>query len=395
MVIPKTSFNFTSAVLDSRITFARSGSTATSVNSSGIITGVAADTPRFDFNPITLVCRGLLVEGQATNAQVMSSEFNDGEWLKLGVTVSTDAEVSPDGTTTADKIVEDTSTGTHRVLTNIGIATSSGVAYTASVYAKGAGRNLRLTNNNLSGADFDLTNGTVSGTGTIEPAYLLGSGWYRCSITRTPGTTDRIVAYLTSGGSTTYTGDGTSGIFLWGAQHEAGSNATSYIPTTTAAVTRNADVATITGANFSSWWQETKGGAVVRARPGTVSGTRPWVQFDDGTTDNIIALRGNTTNPELYIKATTDQAQIDAGTISADTSYALIGVWDTNNCAARLDAGTAVFDASATIPVVTQARLGSDGTNYLNGHLELFNFYDQFYRYIYTRRKNKAVFSLL
>jgi len=378
MLDPKIRFDFTRASLDPRITFARSGGTATVVNSSGVIVGVAADIPRFDFNPITLACRGLLVEAAATNSQIRSSEFNDSAWLKLGITVSANAETAPDGTLSADKIVEDTSTGNHRVLTNIGIVTVVATAYALSVYAKGAGRNLRLTNNNLSGADFDLTNGTVSGTGTIEPAYFLGSGWYRCSITRTPGTTDRIVAYLLSGTSVSYTGDGSSGIFLWGAQHELGVVATSYIPTAGAAVTRNADIATMTGANFDSLWKIEKGSALVRARPSTVSGTRPLIQFDDTTTDNIIALRGNTTNPELYVRTDgVDQAQIDVGTIAANTSYRLAGAWAENSCAASLNSGTPVLDGVATIPTVTQARLGSDGTNYLNSHLETIEYYDE------------------
>jgi hypothetical protein len=378
MIYPEISLDFTSAALDPRITFARSGGTATVVNSSGVIVGVAADIPRFDFDPITLACRGLLVEAAATNSQIRSSEFEIVSWLKAGATVSANAETAPDGTLSADKIVEDTSTGIHRILTNTGIVTVSATAYTLSVYAKGAGRNLRLTNNNLSGADFDLTSGTVSGTGTIEPAYFLGSGWYRCSITRTPGTTDRIVAYLMSGTSVSYTGDGSSGIFLWGAQHELGVVATSYIPTVGAAVTRNADIATITGTNFSDWWQAGKGSALVRARPLTVSGTRPLIQFDDTTADNIIALRGNTTNPELYVRVGgSDQAQIDAGTIAANTRYLLAGSWGENNCAASVNSRTPVLGGVATIPVVTQARLGSDGTNYLNGHLEAVEYYDE------------------
>jgi hypothetical protein len=142
-------------------------------------------------------------------------------------------------------------------------------------------------------------------------------------------------------------------------------------------MTRNADIATITGANFSDWWQAGKGSALVRARPSTVSGTRPWVQFDDTTGNNIIALRGNTTNPELYIKATTDQAQIDAGTIASNTRYRLAGSWAENSCAASINSGTPVLDGMATIPVVTQARLGSDGTNYLNGHLESVDYYNE------------------
>ena len=396
MITPKLAIDFTSAVLDPRITFARAAATATVVNNAGVIVAAGVDVPRFDFNSVTLACKGLLIEGAATNSQIRSSEFNDAAWTKIGTTVSANAETAPNGLAEADKIVEDTSTGTHRVLTNVGISTTAATAYTISVYAKSAGRNLQLRNNNLSGADFDLTNGTVSGTGFIEPAYLLGSGWYRCSITRTPGTTDRVVAYLLSGTSNSYTGDGASGIFLWGAQHELGSVATSHISTTTAAVTRNADVATITGTDFSDWWQAGRGGVSVSAIPSTVIGTRPLIQFDDATADNLIALQGNTTNPELYIvDSTTPQAQIDAGTIAAGTPYTLTGWWQTDFCAARLNNSARVVDNSATIPTVTQARLGSDGTNYLNGHLATINYYDQFSSRIYTRRKNKAVFSVL
>lgn len=173
--------------------------------------------------------------------------------------------------------------------------------------------------------------------------------------------------------------------------------ATSYMPNPGAGGNvRGADVATITGTNFSDFWQASKGGVLVRARPGTVSGVRPWLQFDDGTANEIIALRGNTTNPELYIvDGGTPQAQIDAGTIAANTEYSLTGWWAANDCKARLDSGAVVADTTATIPTVTQARLGSDGTNYLNGHLASISYYDSFSEQIYTRRKNKAVFNLM
>ena len=165
---------------------------------------------------------------------------------------------------------------------------------------------------------------------------------------------------------------------MYGAQLEAAAFATSYIPTTTTALTRNADVATITGTNFSDWWQAGKSGVLVRALPSTVSGTCPLIQFDDNTADNIIALRGNTTNPELYVKAGgADQAQIDAGTIAANTAYRLASTWATDACAASLNSGAPVLDGAATIPAVTQTRLGSDGANYLNGHLQSIEYYGE------------------
>lgn len=386
-VLPKLALDFTAASLDPRITFIRALNTATRVNSSGLIETVNADAPRFNYDPTTLACLGLLIEETRTNAIHPSENMSASPWGTFAngsATVSTTAAsgTSPAGTNTATKISLNATGSDQAVLLNSIFFTNS-LSYAGSFYVKAfsagdVGKIIAFRH--AAAASYQLITLTNSWQRVvkIEIAGSTGAGTFDVVLRPGVGTSSGAVDFL-----------------MWGAQYEQGAFATSYIPTTSAAATRNADVATLAGANFSSWWQATKGGAVVCARPGTVSGTRPWVQFDDGATDNIIALRGNATNPELYIKATTDQAQIDAGTISADTSYALTGVWDTNNCAARLDAGTAVFDASATIPVVTQARLGSDGTNYLNGHLELFNFYDQFYRYIYTRRKNKAVFSLL
>ena len=198
---------------------------------------------------------------------------------------------------------------------------------------------------------------------------------------------------MTRGGTTS---TGAVSILLYGAQLEAGSAPTSYIPSSGGTVTRNADIATITGTNFSDFWQAGKGGASAQVTPSTVSGVRPLAQFDDGTANEIIALRGNTTNPELYIKATTDQAQLDAGTIAANTAYSLTGWWATNDCKARQDSGAVVADTTATIPTVTQMRIGSDGTNYLNGTIATIDYYDSFFgRPIYTRRKNKVFASLL
>lgn len=165
-------------------------------------------------------------------------------------------------------------------------------------------------------------------------------------------------------------------MYVWGAQIETGAGFTSYIPNIGAVTnTRNADVATITGTAFSGLWRSGPGSILVRALPSTVSGTRPLVQVDDATADNIIALRGNTTNPELYIRAGgSDQATIDAGTISA-AAYRLAGAWQAGSAAASLNSGLAVNGAPASIPAVTQMRLGSDGTNYLNGHLQAVEYW--------------------
>ena len=133
----------------------------------------------------------------------------------------------------------------------------------------------------------------------------------------------------------------------------------------------------MTGTNFSDWYNATSGAILARSRQSVITGTRPSIYISDGTADNIISLRGLAANPELYIKATTDQAQIDAGTLTANSSFGLVGAWDTDNCAAAINGGAAVTDISATIPTVDRMLIGSDGTNYLNGQVERISYWPQ------------------
>jgi hypothetical protein len=390
--IPKTTFDFLSGALDPRITFARSAATATQVNASGYIEAVLADVPRFDCNPTSKSLRGILIEGASTNVHPRSQEFdNNTVWEKSGTaTVTANQIAAPDNTTSAD-LFRCGATGASEVRRN-NITLAAGT-HTFSVFArKEVSDFVVIQVQDTATASFRRVwfninlGSTGSATSGGSNIALLGSkiepyenGFYRVSITvsLTAGTVGGRTNIFLSEGNGVFSGNALSGIYIWGAQLETG-ELTSYIPTVAAAVTRNADVATITGTNFSDWWQAGKGSALVRARPSTVSGTRPWVQFDDATADNIIALRGNTTNPELYIRTSgSDQAQIDAGTIAASTRYRLAGAWATNDCAASLNSGTPVLDGAATIPTVTQARLGSDGTNYLNGHIEAIEYYDE------------------
>ncbi len=394
MITPSFSLDFSSAVLDPAVTFARVGATATRINSSGYVESVAADTARFDFNPLTLSCRGLLIEEARSNVLTYSQDFNNAVWTKLAGTVSSSVGISPDGTNNAQKLVDGATAGTLRR----GIATTA-QPYAYSVFAKKDDRDQLYLANSYGEASFNLTTGVatkISGPGSFS-AFIspFKDGWYRCGVvfTATAATPNFFVATY---GSQPIV-NGVSGVLIYGGQLEAGAFPTSYIPNiATGSTTRNADVATITGTNFSDFWQASKGGAQVQAIPSTVSGIRPLVQYDDGTANEIIALRGNTTNPELYIvDGGTPQAQLDAGTIAANTAYSLTGWWATNDCKARKDSGAVVTDDTATIPTVTQARLGSDGTNYLNGHLATVNYYDTFSGQIYTRRKNKVIFNLM
>lgn len=421
MTYAAVNFDFAaSKTLDPRITFARN-SIGTYFDASGVLKTAASGAARFDHNPITLASLGLLIEEERRNLALRSAELDNTYWGKNRGTATANAAVAPDGLTTADRFTEDTQTGPHAFFSRgsggDAILCSPSTTYTVSAFVKAGTRTfgcVGMQQNTAAGAyigiyfvHINLSTGAFSATetgGTVptNASYKItdvGNGWYRISVTGTTSSTAGIIQIVfgpSTGTTNSYTGNGTSTVFGWGAQVEAGSSPSSYIPTTSAAVTRNADVATITGTNFSDWWQAGLGGATVQALPSTVVGVRPLIQFDDGTANEIIALRGNTTNPELYIvDGGTPQAQIDAGTIAANTAYSLTGWWQTNFCAARKDNGTRVEDLTATIPTVTQARLGSNGTNYLNGHLATINYYDQFSSQIYTRRKNKVIFNVI
>lgn len=396
MMMPQTSFDFTTGVLDSRIGFTRSAATATRVNASGLIETVANDVPRFDYDPVTLACRGLLLEETRINAHRYSEDLS--LWTNYIASPTITNITSPAGTTA--KLLEDTNASGYQAK-SINNQTQAAGTKTLSFYAKKGTSAvfgvwmLGSVSSFFFQDQFSFSGNVPAPQGTGWTVVNAGGNWYRCSKTFTVPVNQTLTTYVVPASAGGTAGTGSTG--FWGFQLESGDFATSYIQNLAlSTATRNADVATITGTNFSDWWQATRGGVLVRARPGTVSGTRPWVQFDDGTANEIIALRGNTTNPELYIvDGGTPQAQIDAGTIAANTDYSLTGWWATNDCKARLDSGTVATDTSATIPTVTQARLGSDGTNYLNGHLASISYYDSFSEQIYTRRKNKAVFNLM
>jgi cyclophilin family peptidyl-prolyl cis-trans isomerase len=237
-----------------------------------VLLTAASGVARFDHNPTTGESLGLLIEEQRTNLLTYSEAFDDAVWGKVRGNVIPNTIVAPDGTLTGDKFFEDTQTGAHHI-NIVSQSYTSGVAYTLSGFYKAGERprvRLGLGNGGApfpnSGdhfATFDLISGLIVAQGSsITRASItpVGNGWFRCSITATAqatGTDSVFFGFLLLAGSTTtttYTGDGYSGLFYWGAQLEAGAFPTSYIPTVAATVTRNADLATMTGTNFSSWF---------------------------------------------------------------------------------------------------------------------------------------------
>jgi hypothetical protein len=221
-------------------------SSATRVNKQGLIETVASGVPRIDFTDAN---GALLLEPQRTNLITYSEDFSNAFWLIQNSSITLNSTISPDGTLNAAKLTENTSNSTHRILNGAGLTVSGDVSI--SVFAKKGERNwIRLTNNNIQGAFFDLDNGVVGDVivGIDAKIENYGNGWYRCSISQTGVANERLGVYTSIDGvNTTYTGDGTSGVYIYGAQLEQGSYATSYIPTQGSAVTVLADVCTGAG----------------------------------------------------------------------------------------------------------------------------------------------------
>jgi hypothetical protein len=195
----------------------------------------ASNVPRLDYSQGS--CPALLLEPQKFNSVLYSEQFDNAYWTKANVTITANYAISPDGYTNADKFIPNTDNNTH-VLSKTGFASN---AYTFSIFAKADGEttfSMWILNNTVR-ALFDLSNGTILlSTVTSSKIEDYGNGWYRCSVySSTAGTTASI--YGRTGGA--FIGNDSDGILFYGAQLEAGSYATSYIPTTSATVTRLAD----------------------------------------------------------------------------------------------------------------------------------------------------------
>jgi len=252
-------------VLDPRITFTRA-STATFVGADGLIQTAASGAARFDHNPATRESLGLLVEEARTNLLTYSEQFDNAAWVKpLNTTVTANTHVAPDGTTTADTI-----NAISNQITRSAAVTAS-ATYTVSVFIRkttGATIFPMLAVNEFTSGGQRVFN-TNTGQLVITNAALntgiqsesVGDYW-RVSYSGNVGanTTLGFLIYpAASNDGSSYVGSLAGSVVAWGAQLEAGSFPTSYIPTTTATVTRAADVASMTGTNFSSWYNNTEG----------------------------------------------------------------------------------------------------------------------------------------
>lgn len=334
--------------------------TATRVNSSGLIESVDTNVPRLDYTNGT--CPSILVEPQRTNITLQSENLGT-TWYTAGGALTLNATTAPDGNTTADKIKADTSTDVHVYQQTLTV--SNATVYTMSVYVKAAEYTYfeLADTSSLKGQTFNLTAKTISapqtagvGAATSSKITDVGNGWLRCSITYTTSSTTGLFRIsLSNGTSTTFTGDNTSGLFAWGAQLEAGSYPTSYIPTVASSVTRNADVISKTG--ISSLIGQTEGTIFIDANLSTRSNTRFLLDIQNGSNTDAFqfALSGNNLSVNIYDNGTL-QAALNGGSLIGRKKIAL--GYKANDFVLYVNGVQLATDISGTVPTASLIALG-------------------------------------
>lgn len=356
-VLPKLALDFTTASLDNRIAFARALNTATRVNASGLIEMVNANLPRFDYSPITLACKGLLIEEARTNYLLHSNDFSNAAYTAQNITISASSEISPEGATNAQTITNDTSNAEHRFYQLIGsIGTRSSSIFAKAGTAAFISISLQGTASNY--AEFNLLNGTVvssaNGSARIEN---YGNGWYRCFYENPTGNDQFFVINMgESAGQaipgTSYVGTGKT-VHLYGGQTELGAFSTSYIPTTTTALTRNADVATMTGTNFSSWFNASEGTFELDfIQPFAYSGNTYIFACNAATNGERLSFLTESTPRAFWYCAAggADVAAITAGNITLNQVTKQVAAYKLDNYGMAVNGGNAGTDTSGAVP---------------------------------------------
>ena len=347
------------------VTFSRaqSANEATYVGSDGLIKYAAADEARFDHDPVTGECLGLLIEESRTN-QFTHSDFGNSTWFSVNITKKSTNNPAPDGSNTAVLIGDSTALPTVSFL-NENLNLVGGGKQTFTSYAKGTTTGQSAFIDYYDGGatrargSISLDDGTVSylhaaGGDAVITSTDAGNGWWRCQLTLTPAGTGIYDWRFGNNDS----GD----IYVWGAQVEAGSFPTSYIPTSGSAVTRAADVASITGTNFSSWYRQDIGSFILNAPVlkrtlanrlvvgSTSSAPTEGVQFWNSS--------GVQTRFRVYV----------GGNIEVDSSVSIYEgakwawTYQVNDCNLFKNTTIVATDTLATMPTAaTQLVIGSNG----------------------------------
>ena len=363
---PSLDLNFLAGALDPRVTFTRAAGPATYFDSAGVLQTAGTNVPRFDTDPATLAPRGLLIEEARTNIILQSADIANAAWTKGGnvvaaPTVTANQATAPDGTLVAAKIVYPAAVGAtaRSIVAQSPTATVAAYAFTIWLKGNAGGEVLYLmaTPDAITWHRQQVTLTTTWQRFTLQTTNLSAATWYF-----------QIGCDLRDAGQS---GTAAQTIFAWGGQLELGAFPTSYIPTTTAAATRAADVATMpVGFVFPATI------AIDAMLPQLVGGNgNAQLLFDDGTSANLLILRTTTTNVTAsYVAATVATATAASGVAATVNTPFRYGVIATTTGLTISQSGSVPVTNAGASPAagsMTTMRLGqnSSGTVTADGYL--------------------------
>ena len=361
------------------ITFTRA-STGTYLDSDGLLKTATTNTPRIEYD-INGNRKGLLIEEARTNTMTRSEEFDS--WTQSNVITSSNVTNAPSGELTADKVAKSVTTAIGAAV--VRAATTPTGSLVASFYAKAAEYDtltftlFNSTDTHLARASVSLVDGSLilNQNGTVTTEFV-GNGWWRIiGIGTTTQTVNTL--YIYPNDSLAYQGDGTSGIYVWGAQLEAGSFPTSYISTSGSTATRAADVASIPTSAFG--YNADKGTVVVEHQS-VASVNQRSASINDGTSNNAIQIVVSTSGGgslvgEIRTNATGQMFQPSPIGITAGQNYKIAVAYAENDAAVSRDGTTPGTDSSVVVPSVSNLVIGAGTSSFafLNGHIKSIRYW--------------------
>ena len=352
---------------------------ATYFDSAGVLQTAASGEARFDHNPATGESLGLLVEPLRTNICLQSEDVTT-TWTSENITLVANTDVAPDGNSTADTLT-DASAGAFGLINQTITIADDNAVYTFSVFIK-------KTSSAIFGVNYRLLGGTteVNAFGRFQPSTNTFNSsapadavsedvgdYYRISWSITNNTSGNTTMQLILQPAVRSTIDGgddatvTGSQVIWGVQVEAGTFPTSYIPTTSSAVQRNADVP---NTNDVSWVNQSAGTLYIRVTPLDITQEYDFVSLNDTTFQESHYLRikdGDGTAVANSRDGNVDQYDMSsAAALSVDTESILVSAWELNNVAAYVDGAemSGSPDIAATMPTVTSFGLASGGPGF-------------------------------
>jgi len=348
----------------------------------------AINAPRLDFSPTAGTPNGLLIEESRSNLLTYSQDFTQSSAWSYNASILGPSIIAPDGTNSAGKIVGTATTAFH-YFGRVSNISASAVNNTFSFYAKkGEYTGVTVRMENASGTQnnsgFDLTNGNIVVNLHNCTSTSIGNGWYRFTLTTT-GFSGSYSIYIYANPVATSSqvatlGDGYSGIYIWGAQLEAGAFATSYIPTLASTVVRSAETAIMSGTNFSSWYSIGQGTVYSQAVSSNtaLATTFSILSINDGTSSNVIREHFN--SGLLYGVVTTNGTNLAvlSGTATPSVPNKESMSYKPNSFVSSVNNSSVSSALSGAVPSgMTNLKIGSDysGAFQINGWIQKLQYY--------------------